>query len=251
MSAQSTSGIAFIAGGTRGIGAAVARYLVKTGAAQTLFLNYLENSAAAEALKNELQQQGATVHLLPANLAFPDAVRDMFEQVAGLTDRLDYFVHSAALTTFKPLHAIRSNQWDLTMNVSAKSFLTCTQGCLPLMQHGGQVVAISSTGALRFNPDYGALGIAKSALENMVRYLAVELAPRGIRVNGVSPGLISGENLPPFPQIDLLVAETLRHTPAGRLGTPEDVAEVVHFLLTGARWMTGQVLVLDGGCSLV
>lgn len=240
-----------ITGGTRGLGAATARLMAARGAVDVLFLNYLENTPVAEQFAADLEQQCA-VRVVPirANLAFPEAISDLFGEIATHTDRLDFFVHAAALTTFKPLHTVRANQWDLTFHVSARAFLLCAQRCLPLMSAGGSMVAISSTGARRFNPNYGALGVAKSALESVVAYLAAELGGRGIRVNGVVPGLIAGAQLPPFPDLEAVVAETLRRTPAGRLGQPEDVAKLVAFLLLDADWILGQNIVVDGGYCL-
>ena len=240
---------ALITGGTRGIGRAVALALAD-GSVNTLFLNYLENDEAANQIRLLLEAKNVTVHLLKFNLAFPNEVNALFEAVESRTNHLDYFVHCAALTTFKPLFAIKTNQWDLTMNVSARSFLQCCQKCVPLMANGGSIVAISSTGSQRYNANYGALGVAKATLESIVKYLAVELACKNIRVNGVVSGLIQGDNLPPFPQIEAVIAETMRRTPAGRLGTPDDVAEMVQFVLTKAPWLCGQNIILDGGYCL-
>jgi enoyl-[acyl-carrier protein] reductase III len=241
--------IALITGGSRGIGRAIAESLAQE-TAHTLFINYLENDETAEKTRADLTAKGVKVHLLKYNLAFPNEITAMFEELESLTDRLDYFVHCAALTTFKPLSAIKTNQWDLTMNVSARSFLQCCQKCSKSMTYGGKIVAISSTGSQRFNPNYGALGVAKMTLEGIVKYLAVELADKNIQVNGVVSGLIQGDTLPPFPQIEAVIEETLRRTPAGRLGTPEDVAEMVLFILTKASWLCGQNIILDGGYCL-
>jgi enoyl-[acyl-carrier protein] reductase III len=249
MPASNNSTTALITGGSRGIGKTIAHSLAKIGVSE-IFVNYLENDAAAEQIRAELNAKGLKVHLLKFNMAFPAEIKAMFEQIQKQTAHLDFFVHCPALTTFKPLHTVKPNQWDLTMNISAKSFLHCMQGCIPLMPDGGKIVAVSSTGSQRFNPNYGALGIAKSALESIVRYLAVELAGHKIQINGVVPGMILGDKLPPFPNIEAVVEETLRRTPAGRLGTAEDVAKAVIFLLTQADWMYGQNIILDGGYCL-
>jgi enoyl-[acyl-carrier protein] reductase III len=239
---------AFITGGSRGIGKAIALSLV--GEAKVIFINYLENDLAAAATADELELKGVKVHLLKFNLAFSSEIQLMFEQIRERTEQLDIFVHCAALTTFKPLHKIKSNQWDLTMSITAKAFLQCVQLSTPLMRAGGKIVAISSTGSQRFNANYGALGVAKSTLEAIVRYLAVELADQKIQMNGVISGLIMGETLPPFPEIEKMVEMTLERTPARRLGTPQDVAKAVLFLLTQADWMYGQNIILDGGYCL-
>ncbi len=246
---KSKDKIALITGGSRGIGRAIATILAQNDV-QTLFINYLENDEKAEQTRLFLEEKGVKVHLLKSNLGFPNDINALFETVESLTDRLDYFVHCTALTTFKPLLAVKTNQWDLTLNISARSFLQCCQKCVPLMTNGGSIVAISSTGSQRYNPNYGALGVAKMTLEGIVKYLAVELADKNIRVNGVVSGLIQSDTLPPFPQIEEVINETLRRTPANRLGTPEDVAELVLFILTKAKWLYGQNIILDGGYCL-
>lgn len=239
---------ALITGGSRGIGKAIALHLV--GVADIIFINYLENDLAASETKAILESKGVTVYLLKFNLAFATEIQLMFEKIQLHTQQLDIFVHCAALTAFKPLCKIKPNQWDLTMNITAKAFLQCVQWSTFLMPSGGRIVAISSTGSQRYNANYGALGVAKSTLESMVRYLAVELAGQNIQINGVISGLILGATMPLFPDIDKTIAVTLERTPARRLGTPEDVAKAVLFLLTQADWMYGQNIILDGGYCL-
>ncbi len=240
---------ALITGGSRGVGRAIALALAKDGV-DHLLINYLEQDATMRALQEELENDGIRVTPLRYNLSQPDEIRQMADSVRTHTDHLDHLAHCAALTTFKPLHQVKPNQWDLVMNVSTRSFLVVVQQHLDLLKVGSSVVAVSSTGSQRFNQNYGALGVAKSALESTVRYLAVELALKGIRVNGVISGMLGGDSLPLFPEIEEVVKYTLQRTPAGRLGTPEDVAEVAVFLLTRAQWMVGQHVILDGGYCL-
>jgi enoyl-[acyl-carrier protein] reductase III len=244
-----TNKIALITGGSRGIGKTIVETLAQ-GCVQTFFINYLENDAAAFQLRNFLISKGLEVHLLKYNLAFPAEIQTMFQKIGTITTQLDILVHCAAVTTFKPLKNVKPNQWDLTMNVSTKSFIQCAQQSAYLMPKGGKMLAISSTGSQRFNPNYGALGVAKAALEAAVRYLAVEFAPQKIQVNSITAGLISGESLPKFPEIENVVLETLRRTPMGRLGTPQDVATLALFLLAQSDFIVGQNIVLDGGYSL-
>ena len=137
------------------------------------------------------------------------------------------------------------------MNVNARSFLLCSQKCVRLMKEG-TIVAISSLGSSRALPRYGALGPTKAALEAIVRYLAVELAPLGIRVNAVAGGFVQTESIRKHPDADRLIQSIVAGTPGGRLGTPDDIAGVVMFLLSSsASWICGQTLVVDGGLSLV
>jgi enoyl-[acyl-carrier protein] reductase III len=184
-------------------------------------------------------------------LLYPDEVDKLFETVRANVDHLDCLVHCAALGAFKPLREIKPNQWDLTMNINARGFLLCAQKSAMLMK-GGNIVAISSLGSIRAVPNYGAMGPTKAALESIVRYLAVELAPAGIRVNAVTGGFVETDSIRIFPEADRLIQEAINRAPAKRLGMPEDIADVVMFLLSpSSRWIYGQTIVADGGLSLL
>lgn len=241
---------ALVTGGSRGIGRAIALRLASTNA-RTVIVNYLQNDKEAERTRSMIVKRKSTCVLARANLSEPSDIDKLFETVKATVGHLDIFVHCAALNTFKPLSQIKPNQWDLTVNINARSFLQCVQLCSRLMKNG-TIIAISSIGSVRTVPNYGAMGPTKSALEALVRYLAVELAPQGIRVNGVSGGLIETDSLDKFPEPVRLREEVIARTPAGRLGTPEDIADVVLFLTSpAAKWIYGQIIVADGGISLV
>lgn len=238
-----------ITGGSRGIGRAIALRLASHGAG-TVIVNYLNNDVEAEKTCNLIAEHNCEAIRIKANLAYPDQIDRLFDEVGKSVSRLDAFIHSAALTSMKPTCEIRPNQWDLTMNVNARAFLLCAQQCVPLMNEG-VIVALSSLGAIRVVPNYGAMGPAKAALEAVVRYLAVELAGKGIRVNAISGGPVQSESLRLFPDAEAMMAEVAQRTPAGRLGEPEDIASVATFLLSPeARWIYGQTLIVDGGLSL-
>lgn len=239
-----------ISGGTRGIGRAIA--LSQAGEGTMLFLNYLRDEEAALVAKKAAEKKGAVVHLVQGNVGDPDAVAPLFDAVKAKTDHLDAIVHNAALGVFKPVTQLRPKDWDIAMDVNARALLLLAQGALPLMKtRGGSIVTISSLGSHKYTPDYGAIGISKAALENLVRYLAVELAPHKIRVNAVSGGLVATDSLKMFPRFDAMKKEFLAKTPAGRFGEPEDLARVVAFLLgPDSGWIYGQTLIADGGYSL-
>lgn len=241
-------GVTVILGGTRGIGAAVARRFAVPDA--TLVLNHLQDQAAAMDLAQELRQDGADTVLVTGNVSEPATQQAIAAAVKATGRPCRRLVHSVAVTSFKALADTRASQWDLVLAVSARSLLDTARTLAGSLERAqGAVVAVSSLGAIRHVTNYGALGPAKAALEATVRQLAVELAPRGIRVNAVRAGLIAGhvqERLPAE-----VVASVLGRTPLGRLGTPADIAAVIEFLLGGgAGWMTGQVVEVDGGFAL-
>jgi enoyl-[acyl-carrier protein] reductase III len=241
---------ALVTGGSRGIGRAVSVRLAAQ-CAETVVVNYLENDIEAERTKKLIEEQGSVCVLVKANLFHVAEVDKLFSTVQQGVGRLDVFVHCAAVTAFKPLKDIRPNQWDLTMNVNARSFLLCAQKCIPLMKEG-KIVAISSLGSSRAIANYGALGPTKAALESTVRYLAVELAPSGIQVNAVSGGFVPTDSFRHLASAEKLAEAMLARTPSKRLGTPDDIAGVVLFLLSpSASWICGQTIVVDGGLSLV
>ena len=246
----STEKFIFVSGGTRGIGKAISLSQAKPGV--HLFLNFLRDEASAEEVKKEAEKKGARVTLLQGNVAEAEELKALFAEVGKATTRLDGLVHSAALGVFKPLHELREKDWNISLDVNAKAFLLLTQNALPFMKKdGGRIVTISSLGARRFTPSSGAIGISKAALEDMVRYLAVELAQYKIHVNAVSGGLIETDSLKMFPQFDTMKKDYLSRTPSGRIGRPEDIARVVSFLLSAdSDWIAGQTLIADGGYSL-
>ena len=151
--------------------------------------------------------------------SIPSQVGSLFQTVRERAGVLDVFVHCAALGSFKPTLEIKPNQWDLTMNIGARAFLLCVQQC-PSVMRKGSIIALSSLGSLRVTPNYGAMGATKSALESLVRYLAVELAPRGIRVNAVSGGFVETDSMKSFPQFETFSREIAERTPAGRIAQP-------------------------------
>ena len=244
--------VALITGASRGIGRAIALRLADEGV--NIAVNYLQNEEAAKKTVDELLAKGVKAAAFQANVGDLDAHNALFEGVLKTFGTLDILIHNAALGAFKPVHRLKMNQWDLSMNINAKAFLALVQKALPTMEakKEGIVVALSSLGARRFIPNYGAIGISKAAIETTVRYLGVELMPKGIRVNAVSGGLVDTDALKAFPFFDTFKQEVLKRTPAGRIGKPEDLARVVSFLCSPeSSWIVGQTLTADGGLSLI
>lgn len=241
---------AFITGGTRGIGRAITLRLVNEGY-QKIYANYLQNDAEAEKTKKMVSDLGAECVLVRANLADLDQIDGIFEDFINSGTTLKAFIHCAALNTFKPVSKVKPNQWDLVMNVNSRAFLYLTQICRSHLSSGSSIVAISSLGSRKYIPDYGPMGPAKAAMESLVRYLAVELAQDKINVNAVCGGIIDTESIRKFPDYQSWLKEIVTKTPAGRIGTADDIAAAVAFLCRSeARYITGQVVIVDGGLSL-
>jgi len=239
-------GSVLVTGGTRGIGKTIALRLASEGAAR-IALGYMRNDAAAEAAAEEVRKAGAEPLLVRGNVA-SDKV------IAELASHGPYavVVHNAATGVIKPALETEDKHWDWTLNANARALLSLARACAPDMESGSSIVAISSLGAQRVLENYVLVGTSKAALESVVRYLAVELAPRGIHVNAVSAGVVETEALDHFPNREEMLHSGKTRTPAGRLVEPDDIAGAVAFLCSpDAQMVCGQTLIVDGGYSLL
>ncbi len=235
-----------VTGSSRGIGRAIAARLAQHGG--QVVVNYLQNETAAQETADAVRAAGGEPIIVQADVRNPADL----ERLANAMERVDVLVHNAAMGVLKPMESIRTNQWDLTMESSLRPFWLLTKLCLDRMPKGACVVGVSSLGSRKFVPGYAAMGAAKSAIEGLTRQMAVELAPQSIRVNTVTGGLVDTDALNYFPDRERMVATAEKITPMGRLGTAEDIANAVELMvLPQASWVTGQVLVADGGISLV
>jgi enoyl-[acyl-carrier protein] reductase III len=233
-----------VTGGTRGIGRAIALRLVADGAARAV-LGYMRNDTAAEEAAALVREAGAEPVLVRGNVADERVVAEL-----GAAGPYRVVVHNAATGVIRPALETEDKHWDWTLNANARALLSLARATAPAMESGASIVAISSLGAQRVLSNYVLVGTSKAALESVVRYLGVELAPRGIRVNAVSGGVVETEALDFFPNKEEML-RSVERTPAGRLVEPGDIAAAVSFLCSpDAAMICGQTLVVDGGFSL-
>ena len=236
-----------VTGGSRGIGKAIALRFAELGA-KRVALSYLRNDRAAEDTAEEVRKLGAEPVLLRGNLGEPEKAKALVEQAGAL----DVLVSNAASGVIKPLLELEEKHWDWTMNANARALFTLVRHAAPSMPAGSSVVAVSSLGSQRVLENYALVGTSKAALEALVRYLAVELAPQDIRVNAVSAGLVETGALEYFPNREEMLKWYEMRTPAGRLVGPGDVADAVCFLCSPeAGMIRGHTLIVDGGYSLL
>lgn len=185
------SKVVLITGGTRGVGRATALRLAASGA--TVLANYRRDQASAEETVAAIAAAGGTAVAIAADLESGDDISAMFAQVAERYGRLDVFIANAAATSFRPLLETRDHHVSRTFGITISAFLRCVREAAPFMAHGGSIVAVSGIDSIRVMDGHGTLGAAKAAMETLVKYLAVELAPR-IRVNGVNPGYVETDS---------------------------------------------------------
>jgi enoyl-[acyl-carrier protein] reductase III len=236
---------ALVTGGTRGIGKAIALRLVSLGAAR-IVLGYFRNDSAAEQAAEEIRAAGAEPVLVRGNVASERVVAELASHgpYAAL-------VHNAATGVIRAALETEDKHWNWTIATNSRALLSLARACAPEMEPGSSIVAISSLGATRVLENYILVGTSKAALESVVRYLAVELAPRGIRVNAVSASVVETGALEHFPNRDAMLS-SIERTPAGRLVEPEDIAGAVAYLCSpDAEMVRGHTLVVDGGFSLL
>ncbi len=232
-----------VTGGTRGIGLAIALRLVRDGASRAV-LGYMRNDEAAEEAAAEIRAAEAEPVLVRGEVSKEPVV-------AELASHGPYrvVVHNAATGVIRPALETTDHHWDWTLNANARALLALTRATAPSMAAGSSIVAISSLGAERVLENYVLIGTSKAALEAVVRYLGVELAP-AIRVNAVSGGVVDTGALEHFPNKEEML-RSVERTPAGRLVTAEDIAGAVSFLCSDdAAMVCGQTIIVDGGFSL-
>jgi enoyl-[acyl-carrier protein] reductase III len=232
-----------VTGGTRGIGLAIALRLVRDGASRAV-LGYMRNDAAAEEAATKIRAAGAEPVLVRGEVSKETVI-------AELASHGPYrvVVHNAATGVIRPALETTDHHWDWTLNANARALLALARATAPSMPEGSSIVAISSLGSQRVLENYVLVGTSKAALEAVVRYLGVELAP-AIRVNAVSGGVVDTGALEHFPNREEMLRSAER-TPAGRLVEADDIAGTVSFLCSAdAAMLCGQTIIVDGGFSL-
>jgi enoyl-[acyl-carrier protein] reductase III len=241
--------IALVTGGSRGIGRAISLKLASEGA--DIVVNFFRKRSAAEDTAREIQAKGVRAHIIKANVGEPEEVDRMFAEITERFGKLDILVNNAASGVARSALDLDTRGWDWTMNINARAFLLCAQKATKLMSHGGHMVTISSLGSRLVFPIYTVVGVSKAALEALTRYLAIELAPKGIQVNGIAAGAVETEALKLYTADPNLPKPAWNNTPAGRMVLPEDIANLVAFLCKDeSNMIRGQIIVIDGGATL-
>jgi pteridine reductase len=237
--------IALVTGGGIRVGRAIALALGRAGA--EVAVHYRGSREGAESAASEIQAAGRRTAVVAGDLAQPEDCRRVVRDSTTALGGLDFLVHSAANFHRASLADTDEDLWDSAMNVNARAgFLLAREAADILRQRRGRIVLISDFLAESPAKNYLAHSVSKAAVEGLVRALAVELAP-DVAVNGVAPGTV----LPPVKTSADAVERLARRVPAKRIGSAEDVAATVVFLCSGPAFITGQVIRVDGGRSIV
>jgi enoyl-[acyl-carrier protein] reductase III len=243
-----------ITGGTKGIGFAIAKRLSNKG--EDIFLAYHSDDAAAAEAKTALDADGAITHLVKADVGTIEGAARIHDAAAKTGATLTGVVHSAALIYPTTLLDADLEKFTRAVETNGLSLLYLVQKLLPVMDRGTSIVFITSGGARIPQPRYGALGVGKALAESIVRYLVMELAPKGIRINGVAPGLVATTSVADMvgsqEAADRIFEKAAKSNPSGRMSKDSDYASLVEYLMSPeAEFIQGQVIAATGGVGVV
>ena len=240
---------AVVTGGSRGIGKAIALKLANEG--YDIALNYASNDEAAKSTQEEIISTGVRCEIFKADTSDIGQVKAMFKDIRKSFETIDVLINNAGVVDDAYLLMIRQESMERSLDINIKGYINCAQAASLKMcsQKSGKIINVSSVSSILAVPGQTVYSATKGAVNSMTQTMAKELAPYGIQVNAVAPGFVGTDMIKSIP--GELAEKYLDSVPMKRFGTAEDVADCVACLLTDAfAYMTGQVIVLDGGLSL-
>ena len=239
-----------VIGGSRGIGRAIALRFARAGA--QVIATYVRGEEAAQGLAAEASTDGLSLKVVRADASSEKARQQLVQTVSEQFTDLSALVFVAATGVHRPLEQLSERYFDFTYALNVKGLLALVQAFAGKIPAGGSIVALSSEGAVHAIPHYALVGSSKAALESLCRHMAAELAPRGIRVNVLSPGTVQTDAWKSLPDAERRLAEAAARTPRGSLVSLEEVANAAQFLVSDASsGLSGHTLVVDAGARIV
>ncbi len=240
-----TGKVAIVTGGSRGIGRAIVIKLCGLGA--EVIINYASDRSSAEELSRTVIANGDKAHVVRADVSKVEEIEKLFESVVTRYGRLDILVNNAGVATYKAIADFSEDEFDAIMNLNLKGLFFCCREAAKVIVDNGCIINIGSTVTRVMLPTYGAYAATKGAVEQITKVLAKELGPRAIRVNTLSPGPVDTE-LFRAGKTDEQIRQLAGLAALGRIGTPEDIADMVGLLVDPqAGWVTGQNILVNGG----
>jgi 3-oxoacyl-[acyl-carrier protein] reductase len=238
-----TAKVALVFGGSRGIGAAVARRLAREGAG--VALTYISTPDKAADTVRAIEEEGCTGLAIKADSADPAAIRNAVAEAMDRFGRLDIVVVNAGILRVGDLQAVSPQDFDLMLDVNVRGVYLGIQAAAAHLCEGGRIITIGSNTAVRSYPGSSVYSMTKAAVAAMVKVIALDLAPRGITVNNIQPGPTRTDMAAPY--IDMVMPMI----PLKRVGEPEEIASLVAYLASSeSGYMTGSSLTIDGGQAL-
>lgn len=239
---QQETPVAIVTGGSRGIGKAIALDLAKAG--YNVVITYNSNSQAADDVKAAVEEMGQQALTLQANAADVEATQQVLDQTMETFGRIDTLINNAGITRDGLMMRMKDEDWNAVIDTNLNGvFYACRAAAKIMMkQRSGAIINITSISGIYGNPGQANYSASKAGVIGLTKSMSKELAARGIRVNAVAPGFIATDMTDGLP-----VEQIQERIPLKRMGTPEDIAKAVTFLVTCGDYITGQVLQVDGG----
>lgn len=240
-----------ITGGTKGIGLAIAKAFARD--AGDVFLNYHHDDDAALRAAKAVSEAGGRPHIIKADAGTPEGCATTIAAVRKATDRLDQVVHCALDAYATPTLTADPVRFARAVTTNGTSLLFLAQAALPLLARGSALFFLTSRGGRIVVTNYAAIGVAKALAESLIRYLAVELAPMGIRINAIAPAIVETDAVRTLfgSQAANLVRDAASHNPSGRGVTDADYTNLIRWLASPeAEFIQGQVIFVNGGANL-
>jgi len=239
--------VAIVTGASKGIGAAIAGELAREGA--SVIVNYASSAGPASEVVKQIKAAGGTAKAVRADVSKPMEARQLVDATIAEFGRLDILVNNAGVYEFLPLPHLTEEHYNRIFNINVKGLLFTTQAAVNAFgEKGGSIINISSVASLSALPNSSVYSATKAAVDSFTRTLASELGPRKILVNSVLPGPVETEGTHAMANWDQFQAQAVPQTPLGRVGQPDDIANVVSFLASDkAGWITGQIIPVAGG----
>ena len=239
-----------ITGGSRGIGKSLCLAFAENGC--NIIFTYLRSKTESEKLTKKIKDKGVKVEAIKINLKSTKEIEKLYNFLVSKKMKVNFLINNAASGVMKNSLDTTEKHWDWTLDINAKAPWILSKKIAKIMPKNSRIINITSPGSSKVLKNYFSIGVSKAALESLTRYMAVDLAPKGINVNSISPSLVETDALKYFPNQEDIKSILERKNPKGKKLTPVDIAEVAVLLCQEkSNMIVGQNIIIDGGENLV